>query len=323
MMLPSLKFPYTPNSAIRDPARQAAVSAVIYIVFCVAYILISGWIAAAIATSTEDLKRIEAIKGTGFVIVTGLLFFLVTYARLKRIRANEAQIMSQERTLLQGQRRSVAAMSAASIAHDLNNLLLSLSGLVEELRNHEKSDPFLVTLRKDIEIGIDKVLHLTTRIASTAKDVLPEERFYTDLCSTTSQVIALSRKHPDVKHCSILVPEQACINATINPTLFEETLLNLILNAAQAAGEGGTIEIRISQEKDLAIVEVHDSGPGVPEEIRGRIFDPCFTTKPRGTGVGLLAVKTFVASHDGDIHVGSSTWGGALFRLRFPIKPPK
>lgn len=322
-MLPGLKFPFTPNSAIRYPARQAAISAAFYIVFCIAYILISGWIAAAAATSTEDLKRIEAIKGTAFVTVTGLLFFLVTYARLKRIRANETQILAQERTLLQGQRRSVAAMSAASIAHDLNNLLLSLAGLVEELKNHEKSDPFLITLRKDIEIGIDKVLHLTARIASTAKDVLPEERVHTDLCSAAGQVIALSRKHPDVKHCSVLVPEQACINVTINPNLFEDALLNLVLNAAQAAGEGGTIEVRISQEKDRALVEVHDTGPGVPEELRNRIFDPCFTTKPRGTGVGLLAVKTFAASHGGDVQVDSSPWGGALFRLRFPIKPPK
>lgn len=322
-MLPGLKFPFTPNSAIRYPARQAAISAAFYIVFCIAYILISGWIAAAAATSTEDLKRIEAIKGTAFVTVTGLLFFLVTYARLKRIRANETQILAQERTLLQGQRRSVAAMSAASIAHDLNNLLLSLAGLVEELKNHEKSDPFLITLRKDIEIGIDKVLHLTARIASTAKDVLPEERVHTDLCSAAGQVIALSRKHPDVKHCSVLVPEQACINVTINPNLFEDALLNLVLNAAQAAGEGGTIEVRISQEKDRAVVEVHDTGPGVPEELQNRIFDPCFTTKPRGTGVGLLAVKTFAASHGGDVQVDSSPWGGALFRLRFPIKPPK
>ncbi|MCC6354877.1 MAG: ATP-binding protein [Verrucomicrobiae bacterium] len=322
-MPPSLKFPYTPNSAIRDPARQAAISAAIYIVFCVAYILVSGWIAAAIATSTEDLQRIEAIKGTAFIVVTGLLFFVIIYAHLKRIRASEAQILAQEQSLLRNQRRSIAAMSAASIAHDLNNLLLSLSGLVDELRNHEKPDPFLVTLRKDIEIGIDKVLHLTARVASAARDVLPEERAHTDLASLAGQIIALSRKHPDVKHCSILVPEQACISATINPTLFEEALLNLILNAAQAAGEGGTIEVRITEDNGRAIVEVHDTGPGVPEEIRGRIFDPCFTTKPRGTGVGLLAVKTFVASHGGDVQVGESSWGGALFRLRFPLKPPK
>lgn len=322
-MLSSIKFPMPQTSAIRDPARQATFSAGVYITVCIAYILVSGWIAANVATSAEDLTRIEAIKGVAFVVFSGLLIFFITYASLKRIRANEAQILAQERALLQAQRRSVAAMSAASIAHDLKNLLLALSGLVEELRGHEKSDPFLITLRKDIEIGIDKVLHLTARIASTARDVLPEDRALTDLASTAGQVIALSRKHPDVKRSSVLVPEQAGINATINPTLFEEALLNLILNAAQAAGEGGTVEVRISQEKENAIVEVHDSGPGVPDEIKGRIFDPCFTTKPRSTGVGLLAVKTFIASHGGDIQVDKSPWGGALFRMRFPITPQK
>jgi two-component system sensor histidine kinase HydH len=322
-MLAGIKFPASPTSAIRDPARQAAISAGIYIAFCIAYIVASGWIAAAMATSAEHLKQIETVKGVAFVVVTGLLFFCITYANLKRIRANESQLRTQERALMHAQRRSIAAMSAASIAHDLKNLLLALSGLVEELRDHEKSDPFLNTLRKDIEIAIDKILHLTARIAATARDVLPEERVLTDLASTAGQVIALSRKHPDVKRSSVLVPEQAGINATINPTLFEEALLNLILNAAQAASEGGTVEVRIAQEKDHAIVEVHDSGPGVPDEIKGRIFDPCFTTKPRSTGVGLLAVKAFVAAHGGEIRVEKSNWGGALFTLRFPVRPQK
>ena len=291
--------------------------------FCVAYILISGRIAAAIATSAADLQRIEAIKGIAFIVVTGVLFFVVTYARLKRIYRNEAQILAQERSLLQAERRSAAAMSAASIAHDLNNLLLSLSALVEELKKREGPDPFLVTLRRDIEVATDKVLHLTSRIAATTKEVLPEERSHVDLATAAGQTIAISRKHPDVRNCSILLPEQAGINATINATLFEQALLNLILNAAQAAGEGGTIEVRISQEEDLAIVEVHDSGPGVPDEMRSRIFDPCFTTRVQGTGIGLLAVKAFAASHGGDIEVANSPWGGALFRLRFPIAPGK
>lgn len=301
--------------------RQAAILAAGYIAFCVAYILVSGRIAAAIAVSASELQHIEAIKGVVFIVVTGLMLFAVIYAQLKRIRSNELMMRMQERTILQTERRSVAAMSAASLAHDLNNLLLSLLGLVEELKRHEQSDAYLITLRKDIEVATDKVLQLSRRLTNATKDILPDERSEVNLTSAIGQIVAISRKHPDVKQCSILMPERDGIHAVLNTTLFEQAMLNLIINAAQAAEEGGTVEVRVAREKDRAAVEVHDSGPGIPETIRGRIFDPCFTTKTNSTGIGLLAVKAFAASHHGEIEVSESPWGGALFKLRFPAEP--
>jgi len=301
--------------------RQAAILATAYIAFCIAYILVSGRIAAALATSASDLQHIEAVKGVLFIMITGVMLFAVTFAQLKRIRSNEIMMRMQERTILQTERRSVAAMSAASMAHDLNNLLLSLLGLVEELKRREQSDAYLITLRKDIEVATDKVLQLSRRLTTVTKDILPDERSEVNLTSTIGQIVAISRKHPDVKQCSILMPERDGIHVVLNTDLFEQAMLNLIINAAQAAEEGGTIEVRVAREKDLAAVEVHDSGPGIPDAIRSRIFDPCFTTKTDSTGIGLLAVKAFAASHAGEVQVSESPWGGALFRLRFPVEP--
>lgn len=298
-------------------------AAAIYIVLSITYILVSGRIAAVVATSAADLQRIELIKGVLFMIITGLMLFGIVYVQMKRIRSNELQMRMQEKTILQTERRSVAAMSAASMAHDLNNLLLSLSGLIEELKKREQADAFLITLRKDIEVATDKVIHLSTRLTTATKDVLTDDRCEINLSSAIDQIVALARKHPDVKHCSILVPERDSIHVVVNPTLFEQALINLILNGAQAAGEGGTIEVRVGADDENVALEVHDSGPGIPDAIKQRIFDPCFTTKPDSTGIGLLAVKAFVASHDGDIDVSQSPWGGALFKIRFPMLPRK
>jgi len=96
--------------------------------------------------------------------------------------------------------------------------------------------------------------------------------------------------------------------------------LNLILTAAVAAGEGGRVEVRLRREHGDAVLEVHDNGSGVPEESREKIFEPFYTTKPEGTGLGLLAARMGAEEHGGSIVVGDSDLGGAAFRVRLPLK---
>ena len=106
----------------------------------------------------------------------------------------------------------------------------------------------------------------------------------------------------------------------LNRTLFEGATLNLLINAAQAAGPTGQVEVRLTAEDNAALLAVADSGPGVPDDLVKDIFEPCFTTKPDGTGIGLLAVTAFAASCGADVSVGRSHLGGALFQLRIPIQ---
>lgn len=314
-----VRFQGIARPVIKSPARKAAVSALLYVFFCVVYIVVSGLIAASAAASTEELRWIETAKGTLFILVTGALFYAVTLVRWRRIRASEEMILAQEQALRQSERRAVAAMCAASMAHDLNNLLMSLAGLVEGLRGLEKGDDLLRDLRERVEGGIESLARMSRRIATTARQVLPVQRARADLKAAIAQVAALVRKHPDVALCSIHLPEGPELAATMSRDLFEEALMNLVINAAQAGGRGSRIEVRCRQEGGHTVVEVHDQGPGVPAEAASRIFDPCFTTKPAGSGLGLVAVKTFAVAHDGAVSVGRSPLGGAVFALRFPL----
>ncbi len=315
----TLRFDATARPAVERPACKAAVSALLYVFFCVVYIVVSGRIAAAAASSTEELRWIETAKGTLFILVTGALFYAVMFVHWRRIRSSEETIIAQEGALLQSERKAVAAMCAASMAHDLNNLLMSLAGLVEGLKGLEKGDDFLRDLRARVEGGIESLARMSRRISMTAQQVLPAQRARADLPAAIAQVAALVRKHPDVALCSIHLPEGPELAATVSRDLLEEALMNLVINAAQAGGRGSTIEVRCCREGGDAVVEVHDQGPGVPEESAGRIFDPCFTTKPAGSGLGLVAVKTFAAAHDGAVSFGRSPLGGAVFTLRFPL----
>jgi signal transduction histidine kinase len=101
--------------------------------------------------------------------------------------------------------------------------------------------------------------------------------------------------------------------------LIAQVLTNLVQNGAHAAGRGGWVEVRTGLEQDRVVVEVRDSGPGVPEALKERIFEPFFTTKPAGsgTGLGLSTARDIVLRHGGTLDVRSSA-GRTVFRLEIP-----
>ena len=108
-----------------------------------------------------------------------------------------------------------------------------------------------------------------------------------------------------------------------DPTLIEEMVLNLLNNAAGAMkpnAAGKKIVVTSSVEGDGIILTVSDSGPGIASEIKDKIFDPYFTTKSDGTGIGLSISHRIATDHGGSITVSDSDLGGAEFRIELPIK---
>lgn len=305
---------------VSSPARKAAVPALLYVVLCTVYIVFSDALAVAAATNTHQLQVISTIKGALFVALTGLLFFLISYARWKHIHDQEQIILAQAKSLLQTERKHVAAMCVATVTHDLNNLLMSLSELVDGLRGREADDIFLQAMRKDLERGIGNLFSLSKRVAAASSHVLPDKDEEVNVTPLLADLAALIRKHPDAQLCDIRVSAAATPPLLLNKALFEATVCNLLINAAQAAGPHGRAEIRLMHVGDVLVLQVHDNGPGVRPENTKDIFDPCFTTKPDGTGLGLLAVKMFAAASCADIVVDKSPLGGALFALRIPIR---
>jgi signal transduction histidine kinase len=97
-----------------------------------------------------------------------------------------------------------------------------------------------------------------------------------------------------------------------------QVLTNLVRNAAEAAGPGGRVSVRVSEEGAAARVEVEDSGPGIPAEVASRLFEPFFTTKERGTGLGLAVSRAIARAHGGDVAGETLPAGGARFTLLLP-----
>jgi signal transduction histidine kinase len=100
----------------------------------------------------------------------------------------------------------------------------------------------------------------------------------------------------------------------------EQVFINLILNAYDAMPDGGELRISARLVREMVEIQVHDTGPGVPEEIRGRIFEPFVSTKDSGTGLGLSVSYGIVAAHGGSLDLVLDRGPGACFRIILPIK---
>jgi signal transduction histidine kinase len=100
----------------------------------------------------------------------------------------------------------------------------------------------------------------------------------------------------------------------------DQVLTNLLMNAGEAAGGSGAILLRTRRLGDTILLDIEDSGPGVPEEFHARVFDPFFTTKSDGTGLGLSICYQIILAHGGTISVGRArTLSGACFSVRIPL----
>ena len=103
--------------------------------------------------------------------------------------------------------------------------------------------------------------------------------------------------------------------------MIEQVLVNLITNACQAMEgvEGAKLlEIASAVQDGRIVLRVSDSGPGVPPSLREKVFDPFFTTRKEGSGIGLSFSHRIVADHGGSVRVDTSRWGGAEFRIELP-----
>ena len=109
----------------------------------------------------------------------------------------------------------------------------------------------------------------------------------------------------------------------VDAGLIEQVVLNLLTNAAEALrqAENKKISVRTALEKKAVVIRVADSGPGIQEGLREKIFDPFYTTKSDGTGIGLSLCQRIITDHQGTLTVEESAWGGAEFVIALAAEP--
>ncbi|MCX7618626.1 GAF domain-containing protein [Tepidiforma sp.] len=224
--------------------------------------------------------------------------------------------------LMQSQKMESLGTMAGAVAHDFNNLLttiLGFAGLLKRSRNLDADERENVAL---IEEAARKAADLTGRLLAFARGGLV--RFgQVDLRTVVEDTLQLLAPalHSRIAVTVSLPDEPLYVEGDAGQ--LQQALTNIVLNARDVMPEGGRIAIRAGATGPLAWVEVADTGPGMTDDVRMRIFEPFYTTKAPGAGTGLGMAITYgiVQGHHGDITVDSEPGRGTTFTLSFPLRP--
>jgi two-component system sensor histidine kinase HydH len=170
---------------------------------------------------------------------------------------------------------------------------------------------------RDVVARIDSLSDLINDLMVFARPRPPQASTFA-LRPIISEAITMLRRDPAAAGLDVTV-EGPDLTLTADADLIRSTVLNLLLNAAQAMGGRGRVAIAIMQRDKECVLEVRDSGPGVPEHLRDRIFEPFFTTKARGGGLGLPIARRTAELHGGTLMLTPSPDGGAEFTMTLPL----
>ncbi|MGD9044509.1 MAG: ATP-binding protein [Desulfobacterales bacterium] len=218
---------------------------------------------------------------------------------------------------------------AAGIAHEIRNPLSGINiylNTLKKLHHRDGSEEKVEQILKQLQSASLKIESVIRRVMDFAKPSEPKltriniNEPITDAINLTAVTMRKSGVHIE----TFLSDDLPRVYADKN--LIEEMVLNLLNNAAEAMKTleaGKKIVVASSVEHDHIVMRISDSGPGVRPEIRDKIFDPYFTTKNEGTGIGLSLCHRIITDHGGSLTVSDSEFRGAEFRIEIPINPSK
>ena len=245
-----------------------------------------------------------------------------------QIAKDVTELKGMERRLVQSERLSAMGEMAGEIGHELNNYLMAIGGRAELIvaALGDGADPArIVKIRRSAEIIAEQVgemRRLTDGLLDASRtESSPTEVDLGELVERTIEFVRPQNRFDDLALELVRAPRELPLFA--DPQQIRQVILNLLTNAAEATREhrakGGLIRVETFREDAHAGFRVTDHGVGIEESLQQRIFEPHFTTKPKGHGFGLAVCHRVVANHGGSIRVESRPGRGATFTVKLPI----
>lgn len=236
----------------------------------------------------------------------------------KRVREKSESLQNAQKEVAQSEKLAAMGYFSAGMAHEIRNPLNSISLFVQLMRQ-------TTTEPEQLEHQA-KILKEVDRIDSIIRKLLDASR-RTRVISSNVQInhvidTAIEAFLPQIENRKIEVDRlYHCIPPpiTADPAELEQIFTNLFLNALDAMGHGGRLSIEVFDEDNHVIVKVSDSGTGIPEDALSSIFEPFFSTKNRGIGMGLPVAQRITRMYEGKMEVEHSSPTGTTFRLEFPV----
>lgn len=257
-----------------------------------------------------------------YTVVGLFVWLLVNNLRDREARLNR-NINELERTrerLLAEEKLAAVGRLSSAIAHEIRNpVAMIASSLATAARSGqseaERNEMFAIAAS---EAG--RLERLTTDFLAYARPRALQIR-RSKVADTLHYVAAVARAHAAEKGVVIEVPDETDLEADFDPSLMQQALLNLVLNAVDACEHGGPIQLAgIGNGGDALAFEVTEPTGPIPEAVTSHLFEPFFTTKPGGTGLGLAIARNIARAHGGDLTLKINAPGKVCFSIEVPVR---
>jgi len=264
------------------------------------------------AFTADDERFLTILAGQAAMVVANSRLLAELHQRLDELRRTQSYLVRAEKLAATGR-------LAASIAHEINNPLEGIKNFLALLERRFPPENPNRELLHLVGAGFERIHNTVNQLLSFSRE---QEAAYhpCNLGEVVESALALVRNHLLSHDISVQVDLDADLPLVLaSPHQIERVFLNLFLNAADAMEvPGGTLKIRGRKEGERVCVSIEDSGPGIPEEVRGRLFEPFVTTKRHGAGLGLWVCYGIISEHGGQIEVESEASRGTVFTITLP-----
>jgi len=236
----------------------------------------------------------------------------------REVKSKTEELMESHDRLVHSERFAAVGEAAAYVSHEIKNPLMVIGGLARQVERNVEDEP---NIKQKLQIIQNEVQRLETFLGDLRDFTRPaaptkQEVNINDIIQEVDALMAEQAKSQGVKlveHLDLNLPP-----LQVDPNQMKQVLLNLVKNALEALDSGGQVILSSGAEDHEVWFSVQDTGGGMPPEVLEKIFNPFFTTKEKGTGLGLAVIHKIITDHHGDISVSSSPDQGTTIRVILP-----
>jgi two-component system sensor histidine kinase PilS (NtrC family) len=222
-----------------------------------------------------------------------------------------------EERLRQADRLATLGRMSANIAHEIRNPLASLTGAIEVLAGNGTAGELRERLANIVIKESGRLNTILREFLEYARPA-PLARARVNVCETIDEVLVLLEHRAAPGTLKIAREMPALLEWDVDPQQFRQAIWNLCLNAVQAMPDGGELRVEAAVVDGHLTVRISDTGDGIGITDVHHVFEPFYSTKPGGSGLGLALVHRILQEHGGDIDVESTPDAGSTFTLRIP-----
>jgi two-component system sensor histidine kinase HydH len=266
------------------------------------------------------------LVGLFFIVVLGASGGLIGLALFwnksltRQVELKTEELLESHERLLRSERFAAVGEAAAYVSHEIKNPLMVIGGMASQVERRLPEDPAAQEKLRIIQTEVKRLESFLGELRDFLRPVQPSKQAI-DLNQVIHEVKALMEEAIREKGIRLedrLHPNLPPVEA--DPNQLKQVLLNLVKNALEATEDTGTILMSSGTDDGRVWFSVQDTGKGMSEDVQEKIFHPFYTTKEKGTGLGLAVINKIVTDHHGAITVSSVAGTGSTFTVRLPKK---